>query len=107
MHSLCPELTLGAIGSVEALVALTLAQDALAVARAPLGAALRQLAADASHEGHLTGTRVVVVDGEEPVAAFQVVVDLSSYDLLLKLERSLANWSFDFPKCRQFRISHP
>lgn len=71
-------LTLSAVRPVEAGVALALAEDALAAARAALRAVAtphRPLVGgdNARHEGDLVGVAVVVVQREEPVARRKVV----------------------------------
>ena len=79
LSKIAASLTLSAVWPVEACVALALAEDALAAARAALRAVATPSRVGgrgddkARHEGDLAGAAVVVVQREEPVARRQEV----------------------------------
>ena len=105
-------LTLSAVRSVESRLALALAEDALSVAGASLGAVPGELGGDPGHEGYVLRLAVVVVEGEEPVAGVQEVGDRAAHRGLKRRTRSVSRFDggWKSPKGRTvdifFHTSH-
>lgn len=73
------KLTLAAVVASVAGIALTVAEQALAVAGAPVRAVLGHVFCDRTVKGDLLRVTVVVVDRQEPVAGLHVAGHLSAH----------------------------